>query len=95
MTPAPARSPPLRTKGREGLELLRILKRAIVREVYRHLTHSHTTEDIQDLRTGRQAKNITLSAVATALDTSPMRISRLERGIVHDSDFANQYRTRR
>lgn len=50
--------------GRTKKEIIRLLKRAIAREVFRCLTTIVTVPGIADLRPLRQAKNITLTAVA-------------------------------
>lgn len=82
-----------RAKGRETAELIRILKRAIAREVFRHLNQPHAVAGIEDLRQTRREKNIPLRTVSTALDTYPIHISRIERGLYHDKDFTDRYRT--
>lgn len=82
-----------RAKGRETPELIRILKRAIAREVFRHLNQPHAVAGIVDLRQTRREKNIPLSTVSAALDTYPTHISRIERGIYHDREFTDRYRT--
>ena len=81
-----------RAKGRNTKELLRILKRAIAREIYKYLCQPNSVAAIHDLRQTRQARNITLSHVSAALGTCPIHVSRIERGIVHDRDFADRYR---
>ncbi len=81
-----------RAKGRDNKELLRILKRAIVRDVYKHLCRPNSVATIDDLRRTRQAKNIPLSKASDALGTCAIHVSRIERGIVHDRDFADRYR---
>jgi hypothetical protein len=50
--------------GRTKKEILRLLKRAIAREVFRLLTRPTPIDDYSDLRPARQAKNITLATVA-------------------------------
>ncbi|MDI9918717.1 hypothetical protein [Rhodococcus sp. IEGM 1379] len=69
------------------------MKRAIAREVFRHLNQPFAVTDIEDLRQTRREKNIPLSTVSAALDTYPIHISRIERGIYHDKDFTDRYRT--
>lgn len=78
--------------GRNKTEILRLLKRAIAREVFRLLTQPCAIDDYSDLRSARQAKNITLSAVADHFGVWPMNISRLERGLQRDDTLANAYR---
>lgn len=81
-----------RAAGRTGLELLRLLKRALAREIYRYLTRQIAVPEYQDLRTTRQAKNITLTAAAQHFGLWPTAISRIERGLQRDDDLANRYR---
>jgi transposase len=81
-----------RAAGRTGLELLRILKRAIAREMYRHLTRPTAVPQITDLRPLRQSKNLTLTAAANHFGLWPAAISNLERGVRRDDDLAQTYR---
>ncbi|MEU1790273.1 IS110 family transposase [Streptomyces sparsogenes] len=78
--------------GRTKKEIIRLLKRAIVREMFRCLTTTVTSPDIADLRPLRQAKNITLTAVAQHFGVWPTTISRLERGLSRADDLAHAYR---
>lgn len=78
--------------GRSKTEILRLLKRAIAREMFRHLTAPCPIDDYSDLRPTRQAKNITLSAVANHFGVWPNDISRLERGLKRDDTLAADYR---
>jgi transposase len=80
------------TKGRTKLDILRLLKRAIVRETFRHLTSPCAVDDYSDLRPARQAKNITLSVVAEHFGLWPNDISRLERGLKRNDTLAANYR---
>jgi len=81
-----------RAAGRTGLELLRLLKRAIAREIYRYLTQTITVPTITDLRPLRQSKNLTLTAAANHLGVWPTVISNLERGTRRDDQLAQTYR---
>lgn len=81
-----------RDRGRSTPEILRILKRAIAREMFKQLTKPHQTFGIQDLRPTRQAKNITLHAAAHALGLDPMTISRTERGKTLTPEVITRYR---
>ncbi|MFI9563341.1 IS110 family RNA-guided transposase [Streptomyces rishiriensis] len=67
--------------GRTKKEIIRLLKRATAREVFRCLTTKVTSPGTADLRPLRQAKNITLTAVARHFGVWPTTISRLERGL--------------
>jgi transposase len=51
-------------KGHNKMEILRKLKRAIAREVFKLLTRQIAVPDYADLRPARQAKNITVTAAA-------------------------------
>lgn len=81
-----------RSRGRTGLELLRVLKRAIAREIYRYLTQHITVPELADLRPLRQSKNLTLTAAATAMDTYVTKIVRTENGTYPDHELAQRYR---
>ncbi len=81
-----------RARGRSTPEILRILKRALAREMFKQLTRPHEGLGIQDLRPTRQAKNITLEAAARALGMDPMTISRTERGKFVTPEVVNRYR---
>jgi transposase/DNA-binding XRE family transcriptional regulator len=81
-----------RAKGRSNPEILRLLKRAIAREAYKHLTRPRPATGVADLRDIRRRKNISQSAAAAALNTSQMTISRTERGQFLSTDLTNRYR---
>lgn len=81
-----------RDRGRSTPEILRILKRALAREMFKQLTRPHEGLDLADLRPARQAKNITLEAAARALGLDPMTISRTERGRFVTPEVVNRYR---
>jgi transposase len=81
-----------RDHGRDDVEILRLLKRAIAREVFKSLSRGLAAPDLTDLRPTRQAKNITLTAAAAALDTYPSKLLRTERGTYPDYDLAYRYR---
>ena len=75
--------------GRTKKEILRLLKRAIAREVFRLLTRPHPVDDYRDLRPARQAKTITLKTVATHFGVPLITVSRLERGLQRNDTLAN------
>lgn len=79
-------------KGRSKLDILRLLKRALAREIFRLLTQPCAVEDYSDLRPARQAKNITLAVVAEHFGVWPIDISRLERGLKRNDTLADTYR---
>ncbi|MEU7554331.1 IS110 family transposase [Streptomyces sp. NPDC044571] len=78
--------------GRTKKEIIRLLKRAIAREIFRCLTTPVTVPAIADLRPLRQSKNITLTAAADHFGVWPATVSALERGIRRDDDLALAYR---
>jgi transposase len=82
-----------RDRGRSNPEILRILKRAIARELFKQLSRPQPVLGIEDLRPARQAKNITLHAAATAIGSHAMTISRMERGLYLNTELTTRYRT--
>src|SRR5699024_10599165 len=71
-----------RTKeGKSKREIMRCLKRAVAREIYRVLTQPHATQAqaTVDLTLLREARGLTLTDVAHALGTWPARISDIEK----------------
>lgn len=78
--------------GRSKTEILRLLKRAIAREVFHLLTQPCEIDDYSDLRPARRAKNITLTTAAGHFGVWPNDISRLERGLKRDDTLAANYR---
>ena len=81
-----------RAAGRSTREIIRILKRAIAREVFRYLTTPVEVPTVADLRPARQAKNITITAVAQHFGVWPATISELERGTRRNDALAQAYR---
>jgi hypothetical protein len=80
-------------RGRSKKEILRMLKRTICREIYRLLTRPRPVPVWDDLRPARQAKGLTLTAVAQHLGVWPATISTLERGLRRDDQLIANYRT--
>ncbi|WP_242442014.1 IS110 family transposase [Streptomyces sp. CB02460] len=78
--------------GRTKKEIIRLLKRAIAREMFRCLTTTVTVPDIADLRPLRQSKNLTLTTAAQHFGVWPATISTLERGVRRDDDLTLAYR---
>ena len=78
-------------QGRTHKEIVRCLKRFVAREIYQALvhppTHIPTGHELRQLHT---AKNLTITQTAIALGRTPNDISRLERGIAHNTTLANQ-----
>jgi transposase len=80
------------TNGRTKKEILRLLKRAIAREMFRLLTRDYQIDDYTDLRPAREAKNITLAVVANHFGVPVITVSRLERGKQRNDELATNYR---
>jgi len=77
------------SEGKSRKEIMRCLKRFVAREVYQALINPPT-----DLPTGpllRQLRNnhgLSLTVVCNAIGTTPIGLSRLERGLTHDTRLA-------
>jgi transposase len=77
------------TEGKSGKEIMRCLKRFVAREVYQAIVNPPT-----DLPSGlvlRQLRNdqgLSLTFVCNTIGTTPIGLSRLERGLVHDTRLA-------
>jgi transposase len=78
--------------SKSKMEVLRKLKRAIAREIFTLLTRQVAVPEYADLRPARQAKNITVTAVANHFGLWPTVISRIERGLQRDDELAETYR---
>lgn len=79
-------------EGKTKKDILRCLKRAIAREVFRLITAPEPVADSSDLRPTRKSLGLTLTEVADALDCSLGKISLIERGTIRDTRFLNHYR---
>jgi transposase len=77
---------------RSNKEILRMLKRAICREIYRLLTQPSPVPVWHDLRPARKAKGMTLTAVAQHFGVWPATISNLERGLRRNDELTDTYR---
>ncbi|MER5908622.1 hypothetical protein ABT150_53145 [Streptomyces mirabilis] len=78
--------------GRTKKEIIRLLKRAIAREIFRCLTSTVNVPGIADLRPLRQSKNITVTAAARHLGVWLTRMSDIERGTCRLDDLTHAYR---
>lgn len=78
-------------QGKTRREITRCLKRHIAREIYRLLTDPPPIPNGADLRRQRTHNGLTLTDAARATNTTPTRISALERGQHHNSDLAQRY----
>lgn len=74
-------------KGHTRMEILRKLKRAIAREIFKYLTRQIAVPKYADLRPARQAKNITVTAATDHFGVLPTVISRIERGLQRDDTY--------
>ncbi|HKT56067.1 MAG TPA: IS110 family transposase [Microbacterium sp.] len=79
-------------EGRSTREIIRSLKRAVVREIFTLLTKHVEIPCVDDLRPLRQARGISLETVARHFGVWPMHISTVERGKRRDDELANRYR---
>jgi len=78
-------------EGKSKKEIIRCLKRHVAREVFRLLTNPPAVPLGAELRSARVDAGITLAIAAEALGTWPIRISELERGLIHDAELARRY----
>lgn len=83
-----------RAEGKSRMEIMRCLKRFVAREVYQALTNP--PDDLPtgaELRRLRQDQGLSMSVVCNAMGTTPIRLSTLERGLVHDTRLARRARS--
>lgn len=80
-----------REQGKTDREILRCLKRYVAREIFHVITHPDEIPPAADLRQHRLTAGNSLATAANRLGTTPIRLSRLERGILHAADLANTY----
>ena len=79
-------------EGKSKREIMRCLKRAIAREVFRVLTNKNQEAAPRpDLKAIRESKNLTQTQVAKALNTYPSRISEIERNRSRQLELTNRY----
>jgi transposase len=78
-------------EGKSRREIIRCLKRHVAREMFKLLTQEQRTPLGAELRTARKNAGFTLAVVAGELGTWPIRISELERGLIHNGDLACRY----
>ncbi|MGO1318376.1 MAG: IS110 family transposase [Microbacterium gubbeenense] len=81
-----------REQGKGTKEILRCLKRAIAREIYRLLTNPPAVINVAELRPLREAAGLTLTQAATDLGSSIAGLSCLERGRSTNRHTLNTYR---
>lgn len=81
-------------EGKTRKEIMRCLKRFVAREVYQALTNPPADLPTgHELRQLRLQSGLPLSAVSNAIGTISIRLSTLERGLVHDTGLARRART--
>lgn len=82
------------TEGKSHKEIMRCLKRFVAREVYSVITNPPpdlpTGAELRELRTERK---LTLTALSSRFATAPITISRIERGLTHDTRLAREIRS--
>lgn len=80
------------SEGKSKREIMRCLKRAIAREIYRALTTEQPIEAHPDFSAQRKAKGLTLTQAAEALHTWPARISDIEKQRRPLPELTDRYR---
>ena len=80
-----------RQEGKNTKEILRCLKRAIAREVYKLITNPGAVADYRALRPLRHQLGLTQAQVATALTINTAKVSLIERGLAHDNECVRTY----
>jgi len=78
------------TEGKTRAEIMRCLKRFVAREIYNVITNPPAVPSGHDIRQRRLHNDITLTALATALDVAPIRLSRVERCLDFNNDLAQR-----
>lgn len=81
------------TEGKTHKEIMRCLKRFVAREVFTAITNPPADLPTgPELRTLRNERGLTLTNVSSQFGTSPINISRIERGLTHDTRLAHRIR---
>jgi transposase len=82
-------------EGKSKREIMRCLKRYIAREVYGAITNppGDLPPAGPQLRQLRKQRGLSLQAVADVIDTTPTRLSALERELVFDTNLARRAHT--
>jgi transposase len=81
-----------KNEGKTTREAMRCLKRHLANELFTTITNPPAIPDTTDLRPARQARGLTLTAVANHFGVWPAHISTIERGTRRDDDLAQRYR---
>ena len=80
-------------EGKTRKEIIRCLKRFVAREVYTAITNPPADLPTgAELRALRNERNLSLTTVSSQFGTSPINISRIERGLTHDTRLARRIR---
>ncbi len=82
-----------RQEGKGTKEIMRCLRRYVTREIYNQVLDPRPAPDAATLRKARATKGLTLQEAADALSVWSTTLSRLERGLSHDSDVHHRYET--
>jgi hypothetical protein len=77
-------------EGKTRAEIMRCLKRFVAREIYNIITNPPAIPTGHDLRRRRLQNDVTLTALANALNVAPIRLSHVERGLDYNNDIARR-----
>ncbi len=81
------------TEGKTRKEIMRCLKRFVAREVYTAITSPPADLPTgHELRVLRTERTLSLTVVSSQFGTTPINISRIERGLTHDTRLARKIR---
>jgi len=80
-------------EGRSKREIIRCLQRYVAREIHSLLVKDHVVITGAELRAQRVRTNKSLAQAAEAMNTCAIAMSRLERGITHNTEMATRYHT--
>jgi transposase len=80
-------------EGKTRKEIMRCLKRFVAREVFTAITNPPADLPTgTELRALRNERSLSLTTVSSQFGTSPINISRIERGLTHDTRLARRVR---
>lgn len=79
-------------EGKSTKEIMRCLKRYVASEVYSLIINPPAVPAVDDLRPLRTSMKMTPKTVAEHFSTWEATISRLERGLTRNDEFADEYR---
>src|SRR5260370_20137060 len=82
-------------QGKTRQDIIRCLKRFVAREAFQAMVNPPADLPTgHELRQLRLERGLTLTAVCSAMGTSPINLSRIERGLAHDTRLTRRARTR-